>query len=221
MPTSAPEAFSVYGAQLLSIRRVQGRVAEVVDLIAQAAEDNPGLPILRAALARILCEMDRTDEALAVINDDLADGLAQFPYDIAWLPTMTNLSYVSIQLVQPDTAQLLYQRMLPRHAQVASVGSAIDGPVALYLGALSTFFGAHEDAEGHLAEALEVSRNLGAPYWTACTQVEWARMLLQRKGSDDARAARTMLMGVLDNAKQYGFAALQTQVNGLFLPEDR
>ncbi len=34
-------------------------------------------------------------------------------------------------------------------------------------------------------------------------------------------AARTTLMGVLDNAKQYGFAALQTQVNGLFLPEDR
>jgi len=218
---SAPEAFSVYGAQLLSIRRVQGRVAEVVDLIAQAADDNPGLPILRAALARILCEVDRNDEALAVINSDLADGLTQFPYDIAWLPTMTNLAYVSIQLVRPDTARLLYQRMLPRHAQVASVGSAIDGPVALYLGALSTFFRAYEDAEGHFAEAREVSRNLRAPYWAGLTQVEWARMLLQRNCSDDARTATTMLTRELDRAKQYGFAALETQVNGLLLPEDR
>ncbi len=128
---SAPEALSVYGGQLLSIRRVQGRLSEVVDLIAQAAVDNPGLPILRAALARILCELDRRDEALAIVGDDLADGMAQFPHDTAWLPAMTNLSYVSIQLAQHDTAELLYQQILPRHAQVASVGSAIDGPVAL------------------------------------------------------------------------------------------
>ena len=217
---SAPEAFSVYGAQLLSIRRVQGRLTEVVDLIAQAAVDNPGLPVLRAALARILCELERHDEALAIIQDDLADGLARFPYDIAWLPTMTNLSYVAIQLVEHGTAQLLYERLLPRHAQVASVGSAIDGPVALYLGALCTFFGAYGDAEGHLGEALEVSQSLRAPYWTGRTQVEWARMLLRRGGPDDESTARSMLMSVLDSARQNGFFALETQVNGLLLPTD-
>jgi len=218
---SAPEAFSVYGAQLLSIRRVQGRLAEVVDLIAQAAQDNPGLPVLRAALARILCELDRHDEARAIIHDDFADGLARFPYDIAWLPTMTNLSYVSIRLAEHDTARILYRRMLARHAQVASVGSAIDGPVALYLGALSTFFGAWEEADGHFAEALDVSRSLRAPYWTGCTQVEWARMLLQRARSDDVRTARTMLMGVRDTARHHGFAALETQVTTILLSDDR
>ena len=39
-----PDAFAFYGAQLVSVRHKQGRLHEVVPLIEQAVNDNPGLP---------------------------------------------------------------------------------------------------------------------------------------------------------------------------------
>ena len=39
-----PDAFSYYGAQLTGVRRMQGRLDELIPLIEQAVKDNPGLP---------------------------------------------------------------------------------------------------------------------------------------------------------------------------------
>ena len=45
-----PDALSYFGAQLLGVRQMQGRVHEMVPLIEQAVKDNPGIPGFRAAL---------------------------------------------------------------------------------------------------------------------------------------------------------------------------
>ena len=215
---SVPEALTTYGAQLLEIRRLQGRSDEMVDLLAQAAVDNPGIPVLRAVVARIYCDLDRRAEALAVIHDDIADQFARFPRDQTWVPGMAHLTDTCALLADRGGARTLHDRLLPWHAQVSCVGPTCNGPVALYLAMLATVLGAYADAEGHFREALEMGRKLEAPYWTARTQAGVpARMLQQRIGQDDQQRAQTMLATALDTAGKYRLADLEQRAQSLLV----
>ena len=212
---SISEALAVYGGQLVEIRRQQGRLGEIVEFLAQAAVDNPGLPALRAALARIYCELDRPDEALDLLEGDVADRFAQFPYDITWLVSMVMLADVYADLRQREAAEILYELLLPWESQVASLGPSALGPVALHLGMLAGALEDHDLAAVHFIAALEMSENLDAPYWTACAQIEWAQMLRRRNQPDDEPRTAAMLTDALGTARRYGFGALERRVHTL------
>jgi hypothetical protein len=128
---------------------------------------------------------------------------------------MTLLSVVSVHLVEPRGAQVLYEHLLPWHAQVTCVGPTTTGPVSLYLGMLATALGRYHEAEGHFDEALDVSRNLRAPLWTATAQFELARMLRRRAEHGDDRDSKAMLTSALDTARRFGFAALEQRAESL------
>jgi len=212
---SQPEALTTYGAQLMAIRSVQGRLGEIVEPFAQAAVDNPGIPALRAALARTYCELDRPEEALEIIENDIADGFAQFLYYDTWMSAMTVLSDVCVQLERLDSARLLYEKLLPWHALVASVMTQTEGSVALYLAMSATALGEYADSESHFIEALGVNRRLQAPFWIARTELEWAKMLRQRAQPEDDGRAKAKLTSVVDTARQCGFGLLQARAEAL------
>jgi tetratricopeptide (TPR) repeat protein len=212
-----PEAMPTYGAQLIDLLRIQGHsdeLAEMAELMAAAVPENPGLPVLRAALARTYCDLGRDDEAREVIENDLADGFAQFPYDMAWLPAMTALSEICVHLTHADGAACLYGSLSPWHALVSTAWCAtIDGPVAFHLGALAVLLGRDHDAKGHFTEALDVSQRLTSPYWIARTQIARARVLLGDQGK--AGDAATLLAEALSTARQYGFGVLREAAEAL------
>ncbi len=212
---SAPEALAAYGAQLSEIRYAQGRLDEIVEFFAQAAIDNPGLPVIRAAIARNLCELERDDEALAMIEDDIDDGFVSYPYNGTWLPAMACLAEACSGAGRVDGAQRLYDLLVPWHSQVVCVGPTTQGPVALYLAMLSTFLGHYDDAERHFAESLELSLGLQAPYWSARTRFEWAKMArLGGRDGDEGHAAE-MLTSALAAARTHGFKVLEERVAAL------
>ena len=206
---SEPDALELYGSQLVLIRHAQGRLDEVVDPFAQAVADNPGLPVFRGALAWMYCELDRHEDALTTIKDDIADGFSQFPYDMTWLIAMSGLAEVCARLGERDAARLLYDRLLPWRAQVSCVIPNTVGPVAMYLGMLASALGSYEVAKAHFAEALDVSERLEAPYWVARIELEWSMMLVQGTQPDDDGDAMEMLARVLEIARRYGFVGLE------------
>jgi class 3 adenylate cyclase len=209
-----PEAIISFGVQLMAIRAVQGRVselAEFVDPMAQAALDNPTRPGIRAGLARLYFRLERHDDALAVIQSDLDDGFAQFPYDLVWLSSMAVLSDVCVALQRRDAAGFLHEKLAPWHSQIACLPSSVEGPVALHLGELSSLLGDQTEAETYFSEALSIGHDLRSPYWIARTQLEWSRMLFQRMQPGDAAKAKGMLIAVLDASRRYGFGALREQ----------
>jgi len=63
-----PEGRMFYAGQIFTIRMVQGRLDEVVDLVAQVAANTPGVPVYRSTLATALCELDRDDEARRLLE---------------------------------------------------------------------------------------------------------------------------------------------------------
>ena len=207
-----PEALAAYGAQLSEIRYDQGRLDEIVEFFAQAAADNPGLPVLRAAIARNLCELNRLDEARAMIENDVAEGFAAFPYNGTWLPAMACLAEACAFTGQRAGGHRLYDLLVPWSTQVVCVGPTNQGPVALYLGLLSVLLGRDDDADVHFGRSLTLSEGLRAPYWSARTRFEWAKMLRRRARGDDEDVARAMLASALEASRTHGFDALGDRV---------
>ena len=52
METAQPDAFTIYGSQMLNIRVRQGRLAELIPLIEQKAAQMPGQAVYQAVLAK-------------------------------------------------------------------------------------------------------------------------------------------------------------------------
>jgi tetratricopeptide (TPR) repeat protein len=178
----------------------------MAELLAAAAAQNPGLPVLRAALARLYCDLGRDAEAVDLIQEDIADGFAQFPQDPTWLSGMATLCELCTHLGRSDGAALLYERLSPWHAQVSTVMVTTQGPVAFHLGTLSKLLGRRDQAMGHFSEALEVARRLDSPYFIARTEIALAD-LLREATPGDARGDE-MLASALASARRFGFGGL-------------
>jgi class 3 adenylate cyclase/tetratricopeptide (TPR) repeat protein/DNA polymerase III delta prime subunit len=210
-----PEAMTAYAAQLMDIQRVRGswpELSEMADLMAAVAAENPGLPVLRAALARTYCDLGRDDEARSVIADDIADGFAQFPYDATWMSGIAILCGICAHLGSADGAARLYEWLAPWSAQVSTIGVTTQGPVAFHLGTMAALLGRNEDADEHFAAALKVGKKLESPYWIARTQIEWAQ--LDRKvGMTESAEAK--LAEALASAQHHDFGALVEQIEAL------
>jgi len=180
---SVAEALTTYGVQLIEIRRLQGRLSELAgmcDVIAQTAEENPGLPVLQVVLGRMYCDLGRKEEARTTNAEAIASGAAPLPYDYAWLPGLCVLAPVVVDLELLEGARALYQRLLPWGDQVASVGVTSEGPVAAALGSLAVLLGDLDTAEAHFAKALEMAERLGAPSWTLRARQGLADVLERR-----------------------------------------
>jgi class 3 adenylate cyclase len=209
LATGQPEAEPIYAGGLLEIRRHQGRLAEVEQLLAKTVQENSGLPMLRAKLAGLYCELGKNQEASVLLSADMVDGLARFPRDVAWLHAMASYAEVCAHLGDLTAAPLLYQRLAPWHDQMTFIYYGTGGAVALYLGMLSVALNQWDQAQGHLAEAMQIHEGLHAPYWVARTRLEWARMLLARRQPGDTDGARELLAQALDTARQLGFADVE------------
>lgn len=95
--------------------------------------------------------------------------------------------------------------------QAATVAATCVGPVALHLATLSTVLGRYDDAEEQFGLALVLSERLGAPYWTARTEIELASMMGRRSDSVDRQGDR-LLRHVTQLANDYGFGGLLPRI---------
>ena len=202
-----PEAVAVFGGQLMEIQLAQGRwseLTEMAEFMAAAAAENPGLPVLRAGLARAYCFLKRPDDARAVIESDFSDGLAQFQPDTTWLPAMVILSEVCVRLERTDVAATLMSALAPWHKLISATVVTVQGPVALHLGTLASLTGQHDRAQQYLAEALNISSTQSFPYWTARALAEQTR--IRRDGGTEAGPTyETTMQSALGIAQAHGF----------------
>ena len=64
-----PDALMIYGGQLVSLRVLQGRAGEIVEMLEQGVKAYPLISAWKATLAWTLCWLDRPDEAAAIITE--------------------------------------------------------------------------------------------------------------------------------------------------------
>jgi tetratricopeptide (TPR) repeat protein len=162
-----------YAAQLLEIRREQGRMGELEPALRQLVEQYPNRFAYRAALGTLLAETGRPEEA----RDEVAPLTpAEVPEDVDWLLTMTLLADVYASLGDSGRSVELYELLLPYEAVNVVIGFAAscDGPVARVLGRLAAVIGKPSEAAGHFDRALEMAERLRAPLLKARIEVNRA-----------------------------------------------
>jgi tetratricopeptide (TPR) repeat protein len=205
-----PEAAWVFAMQMLAIRRQQDRLVEMEEALTRAADESPTFPMLRALLAALYCEVDKSDKAQGLLEVDAANNFADFSYELTWLDSMAAYAEACARLGNIETAGRLYERLAPWHQQfVFASAVAPAGAVAFYLGMLATVLTRYDRAAAHFSEAMEIHERLRAPYWIACTRLEWARVLLTRRQPGDTDRARQLLGQALATARELGLANVE------------
>ena len=204
-----PDAFAIYGSQLMYIRHQQGRLGELVALIEQAVAENPGLPAFRPILASAHLEAGNDVTALGLIDSAASDEFTSLPMDFVWMMGVTFYASVAVELRAIGPAQKLYELLAPYRGQVPFIGTLGFFPVSLALGGLTSVLGRYDDAESYFAEATEIAGLGHMKFFEARTQLEWGRMLSARRGPGDIERARTLLEQAHSAAATHGYASIE------------
>jgi tetratricopeptide (TPR) repeat protein len=204
-----PDAYAIFGSQLMYVRHQQGRLSELVTLIEQAVTENPGLPAFRPLLASAHLEGGNDATALGLLNEAAADDFGSLPLDFVWLMGVSSYAFVAVELRAAQPARTLYDLLAPYHDQVPFIGTLGFTPVTVSLGGLASVLGRYDLAEAHFSEATEVNARGHMRYSAALTELWWGQMLNARREAGDIDWARSHLERARDTAAAGGFAGVE------------
>jgi tetratricopeptide (TPR) repeat protein len=185
--SAQPEAFSFYAGQLFEIRRAQGRLPEILPAFERTASENPGLPVLRAALGMALCEVGRFEDARQLAHADFEIAFAAFRRDNTWTTSMLCWAEVCRALDESEPASILVEALTPWRDQVATTGITCAGSLAYGLALALATTGRINEAADAFDQALDVNERLGAPILVARTEAAFA-WALRETDPERARA---------------------------------
>lgn len=201
-----PDATMLHGSQIIPIRILQGRAAEILELLAQVAAANPMIPAFRAAHAQALCAVHRHDEAAAIVARAAADRFGHLPWEQTRAAAHAMYADVAAQAGVTDAAEILYELLEPSADQIVWNGANTFGHVRMYLGLLAATLGRDDLADGHLAWAIEFQERAGMLVWAARAHLGWAEALAVRGEADEARhhAGRALAL-----ARDHGYGGFE------------
>jgi DNA-binding CsgD family transcriptional regulator len=207
----------VHGIQMFSIRREQGRLAELAPVIRALAGDPTRTGPWRPGLVAVLAELGMEAEARRALAGALADGLDPFRESL-WLASLAYFADACSALGDEDAAALLYPEFESFGGGNVMIGHLVScyGAADRYLGMLAATLGESERAEAHFEQAMELNRRMGSLTFLAHTAYEYARFLAARPGQRDR--ARALLREAAGLAERIGMPALLTRVRALGAP---
>jgi DNA-binding SARP family transcriptional activator/tetratricopeptide (TPR) repeat protein len=168
-----------YAAQLLAIRREQGRIGELEDAARTLVSENPHRPAWRAAVATMLWDTGRHEEARGEFEALSQAGYEDIPRDGDWMITTVMLAQLCSELDDAERARKLYELLTPYASGSVVIGLAAvcQGAAGRYLGTLARTIGEPELARAHLEQALALNGAMHAHVHLAHTQIDYARVL--------------------------------------------
>jgi tetratricopeptide (TPR) repeat protein len=209
-------AHGIYGMQMFTIRREQGRLAEVAPLLRRFLDENPQEAAWRPGLALIASDLGFKDAARKAF-EDLAAAQFALPIDAKRNVTLSYLAEVCTRLGDVDRAEQLYELLLPYRdlAMVVPVATICCGANARYLGMLAAVVGDWSAVEEHFAVALDIDQRLRAWPWLAHTKHEFALALIARGRMRDRSQADILLTEAAATAERIGMPALQQKIRSV------
>jgi tetratricopeptide (TPR) repeat protein len=201
------DAQVAYRLQLFQLRKEQGRLDEIEDLIRQSVAEYPWYPMFRCVLANLAATLGRREEARRLLGELAEDRFAPVPLDNEWLFAMCFLPEVTDGLADAERAATLYDLLLPYEDRNAySPPELCIGPVGRYLGIAAAAAGKPERAVEHLDRTLRRAEAMGARPWEAHARHDLARVLQAREGPSDRERAEILGMSALRDRATAGLA---------------
>ena len=188
----AADAQAHFTAQLVAVRREQGRLDELLPALERLAGDEPAAVVWRAVLP--LAYLDAGDAAAAQAAYDRASG-GGVPKTMLWLTATASLAEAAARLGDAEGGARLYAELEPygdRLVQWSFTGNA--GSVHRLLGRTAAVAGRGEHAREHFEAALARHEELGAAALLARTRCDYGELLLQdgRTRAERSRANRLL-----------------------------
>jgi DNA-binding CsgD family transcriptional regulator len=183
------DASGVNGIQMFSVRREQGRLAELAPVIRILAGRGGSAGPWRPGLVSVLVELGMEAEArreLALVRSEGLDALRES----LWLASLTYLTDACTALGDEATAALVYPELEPLAGANVMIGHLVScyGAADRYLGMLAATLGEWDRAEDHFARATDLNRREGMVTWLGHTLYQRARARLARGDSAEASA---------------------------------
>lgn len=212
------DASGTYGIQMFSLRREQGRLAELASVIRILAAGDRERGPWRPGLASLLVELGMQSQAKRELARIAREGLEPFRESL-WLASLTYLTDACVALHDEAVAALLYPELAPLKDTNVMIGHLVAyyGAADRYLGMLAATLGEWEEAEARFERAIEANLAMEASTWLAHTKYEYARMLLDR-GGEHRRRAEPLLVEADRLAREIGMAALRNRIVEIGIP---
>jgi len=202
----------VYGMQMFTIRREQGRLSEVAPIVRHFI-DKGALNTWKPGFAVVAAELKFKPQAQRLL-DELRDTGFTLPMDAMRSTTLSYLADVCAALDDAVIAPALYDLLEPyRHMTVtAGVVTVCYGSAGRFLGELADVLADWNRAEQHFDEALQMDRDMQACPWLAHTQHRFARMLRRRSRRGDLERAEILLNESWTTACRLKMTALMDKI---------
>jgi class 3 adenylate cyclase/tetratricopeptide (TPR) repeat protein len=201
-----------FDLQMYGLRREQGRLGEIADVIERAVEEYPAYPIWRYVRVDVLAALGRREEARRAF-EELAAADFEVRVEMQWLASLSLLPEVARYLGDAERAARLYDALLPFGDHNATTPPELCcGSVSRGLGILAATRSDWDAASAHFEEALEMNGRMGTRPWLAHTSYDYAHMLLARDRAGDRERARALAAQASAIAGELGMSALSEQV---------
>jgi DNA-binding CsgD family transcriptional regulator len=213
------QAVGLYHPSVVATMRfMQGRFGETVELLGDLAARFPALPVFRASLAAALTEAGHADEARAHVEHLATADFAAVPRDLTWSWSLATLAYACHHLGDTDCAIKLRAHLEPyagRNIAIGRVGIHCLGPASYFLGLLDLTIGRPEQAVGRFEHAAAFAAKLEARPMVAMSREGQARALLALDRPGDRPQAQALLQEAAATAQELGIRGLGERAGAL------
>jgi hypothetical protein len=206
------DAFGWYGAQLISIRWMQGRCAELLPLVRELAE-SPTVPeqndAVTAAIAALAAEAGELDTARSALASLRVRGLRALPSSSIWMVTLLAVCEAAFALGDQEAAREAYDLLAPFADLPVMVSLAIAcyGSAHRPLGLAAWTIGDLDLAIEHLEAAAVFDLALGNGPCHAIATALLADALAQRDRPGDRERATTLRRSAIEAGTRFGLHA--------------
>ena len=200
-----------YTGVIATLRFMQGRLGELTEMARDAATRFPAMVVFRAALAAMLAETGRADEARAEVGWLAAGDLTAVPRDPAWSYSLASLALACYHLGAAGIAGKLHPLLEPyadRNIVTGRVGAICLGPAAYFLGLLDLTRGVPEQALLRFQQAASLADRMQGRPMVAMSREGQARALLALDRPGDRQQAIALLDEVTVTARVLGIRGL-------------
>ena len=204
----------VMGVQMFTIRREQGRLAEIAPVIQHFLNEQGAGAAWRPGLALIYADIGELDKARREFELLAADRFAAIPRDSLFQTSLTYLAETCCALESTEDAEALYDLLLPYRDLAVVVGNASVclGATDRYLGQLASLLSRWDEAIAHFQRAIELDSSMSAATWLAHSNYQYARMLIRRGRADDVEQASALLDAAATAAHDFDLRALHMRM---------
>ena len=209
-----PDAFDYYGAAIMPARWLQGRGMEIIDLVRQAAADNPRVEVFAAIPAEFVAEDGDLERARQIMDEVPPEGFV-FPVNNNWSSVLAVWGIVAHTLGDADAARAIYDQLEPWSGQVACNRAASPATVDGVLGRLAATMGEHDTAETHFLAAEALNETFGANYFAACDDLARGELHLARGDAEGRERAEYFATRSLTTAREHGYPFVEQQASAL------